>query len=100
LVAQRQSNPLGVASFAWVVDVLGQEQAIQAGPFLTAFSCQYTADVAAVGYEGRGYQRVQFVFDMSDGTPRIVYRQDLSHLGWALGTQVRQELLLAREQQP
>jgi hypothetical protein len=36
---------------------------------------------------------VRFVFDTADGAPRIVYRQDLSHLGWALGKQVRQTWL-------
>jgi len=36
------------------------------------------------------------VFDTSDGTPRIVYRQDLTHLGWALGKQGRAALLVAK----
>ena len=30
------------------------------------------------------------MFDIADGTPRVVYRQDLSRLGWALGEDVRQ----------
>jgi hypothetical protein len=29
------------------------------------------------------------VFDTSTGTPRIIYRQDLSDFGWALGKQAR-----------
>jgi hypothetical protein len=33
---------------------------------------------------------VKFIFDTSDGTPIIVYRQDLSRLGWALGQNARQ----------
>jgi hypothetical protein len=36
---------------------------------------------------------VKFIFDISDGTPRIVYRQDLSRLGWALGEKARETLL-------
>ena len=32
------------------------------------------------------------VFDTSEGTPKILYRQDLTHLGWALGQEVRREL--------
>ena len=32
-------------------------------------------------------------FDTSEGTPIILYRQDLSRLGWALGENVRQTLL-------
>jgi hypothetical protein len=37
---------------------------------------------------------VKFIFDTSEDAPRIVYRQDLTHLGWALGRQVRNDLLL------
>jgi hypothetical protein len=33
------------------------------------------------------------VFDTSSGSPVIIYRQDLTHLGWALGTDVRQTWL-------
>jgi len=36
---------------------------------------------------------VKFIFDVSDGTPKILYRQDLSRLGWALGEKARQSLL-------
>ena len=62
---------------------------------------QFTADIAAVGHHGRGYQRVRFVIDTTetggDGQPKILYRQDLTHLGWALGSDVRQTLLLAQD---
>jgi len=53
----------------------------------------FTADIAAVGPFGRGYRRVKFIFDMSDGSPKILYRQDLSRLGWALGEKARQTLV-------
>ncbi len=95
LVSYRQSNRGNLTSLAWVTEVLGQTNALAAGPYLTAHSYQCAADIAAVGHHGRGYQRVKFIFDTSDGTPRILYRQDLTHLGWALGRDVRQELLLA-----
>jgi hypothetical protein len=69
--------------------------ALASGDFITTHSYQFTADIAAVGAYGRGYRRVRFVFDMSEGTPVILYRQDLSRLGWALGEQARQNLLAA-----
>jgi len=53
--------------------------------YITTQSFQFTADIAAVGPFGRGYRRVKFVFDISEGAPKIIYRQDLSRLGWALG---------------
>jgi type II secretory pathway component PulK len=101
LVNYRQSNPNNLTSIAWLVDALGQGYpealtALEAGDFLTTQSFQFTADVAALGPFGRGYRRVRFVFDTSDGTPRIVYRQDLTHLGWALGKEVRQNQLAAK----
>jgi hypothetical protein len=58
--------------------------------YITARSYQFTADIAAVGRFGRGYRRVKFIFDTSDGTPKIIYRQDLAGLGWALGDKARQ----------
>jgi len=82
---------------AWVVDAIGQNSgdvltALQAADCMTTMSYQFTADVAALGPHGRGYRRVRFVFDTSEGTPKIIYRQDLTHLGWALGADLRRKL--------
>jgi DNA uptake protein ComE-like DNA-binding protein len=97
LVAYRQSNPDNLQSLDWVAEILDGADAGQARTNLTVSSYQYTADIAAVGRYGRGYRRVKFVFDTSEGTPRIVYRQDLSHLGWAIGREAREFLLAAKE---
>lgn len=96
LIAGRQSS-VGSNSVGWVKDVLGEASAIQAGPYLTGRSYQFTADFAAVGRFGRGYQRVRYVFDASGEAPRITARQDLTHLGWALGREVREEFAIARQ---
>jgi DNA uptake protein ComE-like DNA-binding protein len=101
LVSFRQSNPDKLGSVAWIVDALGQNSsdvltALQATDCITTRSYQFTADVAALGPHGRGYRRVRFVFDTTEGTPKIIYRQDLTHLGWALGNDVRQTWLLAK----
>lgn len=95
VVAYRLSNTSATNSIAWVTQVLDQESAIAAGPHITGRSYQFTADVAAVGHYGRGYRRTQFVFDTSEGTPKIIYRRDLTGLGWALGRSVRQRISLA-----
>jgi len=89
LVTYRQQNPNQLATVAWVAQALGQTAAIQAGPYITAKSYQFSADVAAVGHYGRGYRRTLFVFDTSSGTAQIVYRRDSPQLNWALGN-VRQ----------
>ena len=47
---------------------------------------------STVGRSGRGYCRQKTIFDLSNGSPRIVFHQDLTAYGWALGQQVRQWL--------
>ena len=97
LITYRQQNSNNLSSIAWVIDALGKENDVikkmAAGDYLTTHSYQFTADIAAVGAFGRGYRRVKFIFDVSDGTPKILYRQDLSRLGWALGDKAREDLV-------
>ncbi len=92
LVAYRASQSGPLTTLAWVTEVLEEAALRQAGPYLTARSYQYTADVVALGHQGRGYRRVRAVFDTRSGAPQLVSRQDLTHLGWALGVQVREWL--------
>lgn len=93
LVNYRLSNADGTDSVAWVTKVLSAQEVREAGPFLTGQSYQFSADVAALGPFGRGYRRTRFVFDLSEGAPKIIYRQNLGHLGWALGKETRQTWL-------
>jgi hypothetical protein len=94
VVSYREANTANLTSIAWIVDALGAGsralQALARGDYITTQSYQFTADIAAVGPFGRGYRRVKFVFDVSGGTPRILYRQDLGRLGWALGRRTRE----------
>ncbi|MEO6568809.1 MAG: hypothetical protein ABIO94_08600, partial [Opitutaceae bacterium] len=60
-----------------------------AGRYITDQSYQFTADVAAVSANGRGYCREKVIIDMSTGKPRITFRQDLTGYGWALGATTR-----------
>ena len=103
LVTYRQQNPAQPASVAWIIDALGNTSpvvtALARGDYVTTHSYQFTADIAAVGAFGRGYRRVKFVFDISDGTPKILYRQDLSRLGWALGDKARANLVAKNDTQ-
>jgi type II secretory pathway component PulK len=92
LVAYRAQHPELLTSFAWLAQVLPPAAIRQAGRYLTDQSYQFTADVAAVGNNGRGYCREKVVFDVSSGKPRIVYRQDLTAFGWALGATTRRTL--------
>jgi len=95
LVTYRQQNPNNLNAISWIVDALGNNNAVVTAlagagrDYITTESFQFTADIAAVGPFGRGYRRVKFVFDISEGAPKIIYRQDLSRLGWALGEKAR-----------
>jgi DNA uptake protein ComE-like DNA-binding protein len=97
LITYREQNPNSLNSIWWMIDALGNNSpvitALQGGDYVTIKSFQFTADIAAVGPFGRGYRRVKFIFDTSEGTPIILYRQDLSRLGWALGDKARQTLV-------
>jgi DNA uptake protein ComE-like DNA-binding protein len=95
ILSYRQSNPPQTPSVTWLVTALENNQsAIElAGPCVTPYSFQFTADIVAVGHNNRGYRRVRFVFDCSTGTPLVVYRQDLTHLGWPLGKKLHDQLL-------
>jgi DNA uptake protein ComE-like DNA-binding protein len=98
VVAYRQTNAdKTAASVGWIKEAIGDESALQAGPYITGQSYQFSADIAAVGHYNRGYKRAVFIFDTMDGTPRIVHRRDLTDLGWALGAEVRQRLNLAQQ---
>jgi DNA uptake protein ComE-like DNA-binding protein len=95
LVTYRQQNSDNITAVSWIVDALGRSSSVVQDlanadrDYITTRTYQFTADIAAVGPYGRGYRRVKFIFDTSQGTPKILYRQDLSRLGWALGDQVR-----------
>ena len=94
VVNYRDSNVINYYSIGWIVDALaGFEQALtalEAADYITVQTFQYSVDIAAVGPYGRGYRRMRFVIDTSEGTPRIIYREDLSRHGWALGTETRE----------
>ncbi|HLX71742.1 MAG TPA: hypothetical protein VKV04_19180, partial [Verrucomicrobiae bacterium] len=105
IVSYREGNSGNLTTVAWLIDALNvsgtsaTQLAEQIGDQITTKSYQFMADVAALGPNGRGYRRVRFIFDTSSGTPQIIYRRDLTHLGWALGKDVRQAYLAKNTQQ-
>lgn len=96
LVAQRLGTNTQLDSLAWVADLLDTETIQAAGPLLTSRTYQVTADVAAVGRLGRGYQRTIAVLDLSGDAPQVLYRQDLSGQGWSLGLDTMEQLTALR----
>jgi DNA uptake protein ComE-like DNA-binding protein len=97
LINYRTQNQNNLSGIDWMVTALGNNNpvvtAMARSDLITTHGYQFTADIAAVGPFGRGYRRSKFVFDVADGTPRIIYRQDLSRLGWALGPKIQENLV-------
>jgi len=96
IVSYRQANQANQDNrntVAWLSQATDYQTITNLAPWITGRSYQYMADIAAVGHNGRGYRRTRFVFDTSQGYPVIIYRQDLTHLGWALGQQTRADLM-------
>ncbi len=99
LVSYRATQgPLG-ADTEWINQALDDGDLTQAQEYFTGVSYQYTIDVAAVGKNGKGFRRTQFVVDTAGEEPVVIYRKDLDRQGWALGQNLRQELNQFMQQQ-
>lgn len=98
IVAYRVAHPDVLTSYAWLTQIgISTGNLIRAGRYITDKSYQFSVDVAAVGNAaGRGYCREKTIFDMRRGTPRIIFHQDLTAYGWALGAQVRENIRQGR----
>lgn len=59
---------------------------------LGAVSSQFSADIVAVSADGRGYRRVKIVVDTRSTPHTIIYRKDLTNLGFPLDPQIRESL--------
>lgn len=98
IVAYRKANATELNSIAWLARAIDQESLAAAGAHVTGRSYQFSADISAVGANGRGYRRAWFVFDVTSADePKIVYRRDRSGLGWGLGPETLQQIQLAKE---
>ena len=90
--ARRDRLSTDIPTVAWLINVLDTTTIQTVGPYLTSRSYQFTADLAAVGHFGRGYRRALIVIDTTEDRAKVIYRRDLSGLGWALGATVRENL--------
>ncbi len=88
---RRKRDATTLDSTAWVVGVLDAATIREIGPWVTAKTYQMSADIVAVGANGRGLQRSWMVFDREDQS-RVIYRRDRIRMGWPLGAVLRDEL--------
>ena len=82
---QKRADPSSdLSSIAWVAEALPQEKAIAVGGHITSRSFLFSADIVAVSGDGRAFRRYRLVLDSRQSPPRVIYRKDLTHLGWPL----------------
>jgi len=84
LMTARAGDNLDRTSIAWVAEALPQEKAVAIGSYLTSRSYQFSADIVSVAGNGRAFRRCRIVVDARKSPPQVVYRQDLTPLGWPL----------------
>ena len=80
------------ADIAWVADALPEKKAIAIGPYITTRSFQYSADIVSISADGRAFKRCRIVVNAAQSPPRILYRQDLTYLGWPLSPDIVTQL--------
>ena len=67
---------------SWVYEALGPQKAGQVGVWLTNKSYQYSADIVAISGTGKSFKRVRIVVDGRSTPAKIIYRKDLTDLGF------------------
>jgi len=92
LVAARSGENADTSSISWVTEALPQAKAVSIGSYITSRSYQFSADIVSVTGNGRAFRRCRIVVDTSSGPPRVIYRQDLTSLGWPLSEEILLEL--------
>jgi DNA uptake protein ComE-like DNA-binding protein len=97
LVATRLNRSTQDRDMTWAIETIGEQAIPQAGIYLTGSSYQVMVDVAAVGRHGRGYRREKVILDAKTEMPKVVYRRSLAPLGWALGSEGREQLAKNKE---
>jgi type II secretory pathway component PulK len=88
LLAQRPTAEADRTSIAWVAEALPRAKAVAVGGLITGRSYQFSADIVSVPAGGRAFRRCRVVIDARSSPPKVVYRQNLTHLGWPLAPEI------------
>ena len=84
LMAKRAGAETDRTNIAWVAEVLPREKAAAIGGAITTRSYQFSADIVSIAATGRAFRRCRVVVDARQSPPKVIYRQNLTHLGWPL----------------
>jgi len=84
LLSWRSEPGRDLSTIAWVAQALPREKALAVADYLTTQSYRFSADIVAVAGDGRAFRRCRIVVDATSSPPKLLYWQDLTHLGWPL----------------
>lgn len=96
LTAARSQN--ANPGIGWIFQAVAPQTAVNLTRYITARSYIYSADIVAVSGDGRSFKRCRIVVDARQTPAKIIYRQDLTNLGWPLPQEIRDAL--KKGQQP
>ena len=88
LISARAGVNTDRTNIAWVAEVLPREKASAIGGNITAVSYFFSADIVSVPPTGRAFKRCRVVIDARTSPPKVIYRQNLTHLGWPLSPDI------------
>jgi type II secretory pathway component PulK len=92
LVSAR-SSASDLTSIGWVFGALTPaSKALAISGAITSRSFIYSADIVAVSGDGRAFKRVRVVVDAQKSPAKVIYRRDLTSLGWPLDPQIQLDL--------
>jgi type II secretory pathway component PulK len=94
LVASRTSADL--SNIGWFFKAINPTEIASVAPYITDRSYVYSADIVAVSGDGRAFKREKIVVNVTTTPAKIVYRKDMTSLGWPLTADIRQQLRSGR----
>lgn len=93
LVAQRPTDTsVDRSNISWVVNALSRPKALAIGSYITGVTYTFSADIVSVAASGRAFRRCRVVIDARTSPPKVIYRQDLTRLGWPLDPAILSQL--------
>ena len=90
IAASRSTADL--SNIGWFFQAISSSEVAQVAPYITDRSYVYSADIIAVSGDGRAFKREKIVVNVTSTPAKIMYRKDLTSLGWPLTADIRQDL--------
>ena len=92
LLAKRAASGTDLTTTLWVFEVLARDKAVGIRSYITVKTYQFSADIVSLAASGRAFKRCRVVIDSRTSPPKVIYWQDLTHLGWPLAPEIIEAL--------